>query len=369
MTRSPAPDLAVLRPSLEAVLHTEDMPGIALAVALGAEPAQTLCVGCDAVGHELAPESLFPVASVTKLATALAVLRLVEAGRLALDDSLAEHLPEAAAARPGVTLRALLSHTAGLPPDLPEGAAPYRRGLTWPALATACLRVPLEREPGTYMQYSNLGLGLLAVIVERQTGQDFAAALTHLVLDPLGIEGYLGAEPPRAPVIIGGIESAHAGTELETFNSTFWRALALPWGGLVTTLTGALSLVQAFSGRAPGILGPEICAEATCDQMGGLPGGMIPPLIWDQGPWGLGPQLRGTTMPHFAPRGAAPHSYGHGGASGCVAWLDPTADVAWMLHGVQAIETGWMVRSCPGIGEAFLAWARAEEPRASDTQG
>jgi CubicO group peptidase (beta-lactamase class C family) len=188
MSRSPARDLAALRPSLEAVLRTEDMPGIALAVALGAAPAQTLCVGCDAMGHELAAEALFPVASVTKLAMALAVLRLVEAGRLALDDSLAQHLPEAAAARPGVTLRALLSHTAGLPLDLPEGAAPYRRGLTWRALATACLGVPLERQPGTYVQYSNLGPGLLAVIVERQTGQDVAAALTHLVLGPSGIE-------------------------------------------------------------------------------------------------------------------------------------------------------------------------------------
>jgi hypothetical protein len=40
-----------------------------------------------------------------------------------------------------------------------------------------------------------------------------------------------------------------------------------------------------------------------------------------------------------------------------------------MLHGARTIETGWMVRSCPRIGEALLAWARAEEPRASDTQG
>ena len=85
MRRSPAPDLAVLRPSLEAVLRIEDMPGIALAVALGAEPALVLRVGCDAMGHELAPERLSPVASVPKLATALAVLRLVEAGHLALD--------------------------------------------------------------------------------------------------------------------------------------------------------------------------------------------------------------------------------------------------------------------------------------------
>jgi CubicO group peptidase (beta-lactamase class C family) len=145
MRRSPAPDLAILRPALEAGRRAEELPGIALAVALGAAPAQTLCLGCDAGGHDLAPQSLVPVASVTKLVTALAVLRRVEAGRLALDDALARHLPEAAAARPGVTVRALLSHTAGLPRDLPDGAAPYRRGLTWRALATACLRVPLER--------------------------------------------------------------------------------------------------------------------------------------------------------------------------------------------------------------------------------
>jgi CubicO group peptidase (beta-lactamase class C family) len=68
-------------------------------------------------------------------------------------------------------------------------AVPRAEDMPGIALATACLRVPLEREPGTYVQYSNLGPGLLAVIVERQTGQDVAAALTHLVLDPLGIEG------------------------------------------------------------------------------------------------------------------------------------------------------------------------------------
>ena len=89
LRRCPAPDLATLRPSLDAVLRAEEMPGIALAVALGAEPAQTLCLGCDAGGHDRAPQRLFRVAWVPKLATALAVRRLVAAGRLALDDSLA----------------------------------------------------------------------------------------------------------------------------------------------------------------------------------------------------------------------------------------------------------------------------------------
>src|ERR671937_2235049 len=69
--------------------------------------------GVDAAGQPLGG-SLFPVASLTKLATALSVLRLVDVGGLGLADPLSRHLPEAGAAQPGVTLRRLLAHTAGL---------------------------------------------------------------------------------------------------------------------------------------------------------------------------------------------------------------------------------------------------------------
>jgi CubicO group peptidase (beta-lactamase class C family) len=77
-----------------------------------------------------------------------------------------------------------------------------------------------------------LGSGLLAVIVERLTGQSFAQAAAELVLQPLRIEGYLGSEPPRRPAYLSIDYGEHAGTELEPNNSPFWRALALPWGGL-----------------------------------------------------------------------------------------------------------------------------------------
>jgi len=69
---------------------------------------------------------------------------------------------------------------------------------------------------------------LLAIAVERVTGHPFARAIDELVLQPLGVEGYLGAEPPRPPARIGGDLGEHIGTDLEPFNSAFWRSLAFP---------------------------------------------------------------------------------------------------------------------------------------------
>ena len=346
-----------LQTALEAALQPSRMKGIAAAVARRGEPARVVFLGTDARGRPLAGDSLFPVASVTKLSTALAVHRLVEVGSLALDDPLARHLPEAvAAAHPDVTLRRLLSHTAGLPLDVPEEMAAYASGLGWRTLAEACLRTPLERPPFNRVRYSNVGYGLLAVVVERKTGRDFPAALRTLVLEPLGIEGYLGDEPSRSPVALAGVRGTHARTPLEPFNSPFWRSLALPWAGLLTTPEGALSLVRAFLEPPASFLRPETVAEATQNQVDGLGGGFVKPLIWDYSPWGLGPELRDRKTPHWAPAPpvVSPESFGHSGASGCLAWADPSTGVAWTLLGTRTADSGWLLRRGPTLSEAIL---------------
>jgi CubicO group peptidase (beta-lactamase class C family) len=344
---------SVQRAVAETIEHSR-VPGVALAVARGQGAAEYLIVGADAAGQPLTRDSLVPVASVTKLATALAVLRLADSGALALDDPLARYLPTAAGARPGVTLRKLLCHTSGLPLDLPTAAAPYAHGLDWPALAAACLRTPLEAPPDTRVQYSNVGYGLLAHVVEQRTGQEFAAALARLVLDPLGVEGYLGVEPPRPPATIADVRGSHRGGELEPFNSAFWRSLAFPWAGLVTTVDGALGLVRAFQGVPRSFLRAETRAEATRSQTGGLDGGFIEPLVWSPCPWGLGPELHGHKMPHWAPDTAGADSFGHSGASGALAWAAPAANLAWAILGTRTADNGWLLRRGPLIGAAIL---------------
>src|SRR5262245_14264224 len=220
MAETSLPD--AVRRAVEDAMERGQVPGIALAVARLERPIDYLIVGADALGRPLDRDTLFPVASITKLATALAVLRLAESGALALDDPLERHLPSAAAAEPGVTIRKLLCHTSGLPLDLSAASAPYTRGLDWPSLATASLLTSLEALPDTRVQYSNVGYGLLAVVIEQHTDKDFSSALADLVLGPLGVEAYLGVEPPRTPAMLAGVRGEHSGTDLEPFNSAFW---------------------------------------------------------------------------------------------------------------------------------------------------
>lgn len=346
-----------VRNAVEEVLRVAQVPGMVLAVARDAQPAEVLAIGDDALGHPLARDTLFPVASITKLATALAVLRLADQGALTLDDQLSEHLPEAVAAQHGVTIRALLCHTGGLPIDVADALASYAPGLDWPKLCIACLETPLETPPGTRVQYDNVGYGLLAAVVEWRTNRGFAAALRDLVLDPLGIEGYLGAEPPRAMATLADVRGRHRGGELEPFNSPFWRSLALPWAGLLTTAEGALALVRAFQGHPADFLRPATRAEATHNQTGDLAGGFVKPLYWSPCPWGLGPDLRGDKTPHWAPPDAGPDSFGHSGASGCLAWAAPAVGVAWALLGARTADSGWLLRRAPAIGAAIVATA------------
>jgi CubicO group peptidase (beta-lactamase class C family) len=197
-----------------------------------------------------------------------------------------------------------------------ELATPYDAELTWPAVARACLDVPLHAPPGARDEYTNVGYALLGVVVERVTGRSFAAEVAARVLAPLGAEAYLGTEPPRRPARVE-YSGPHAGTPVEPNNSALFRALALPGAGLVTTAAGALALVRAFRGVPTGLLRPETRAEATRDQTGDRTGVRR----------GLGPALSSD----FAPAEAGPGAFGHAGGSGCLAWAAPSAGVAWAI--------------------------------------
>lgn len=341
-----------VKPVVDSIRNDFGVPGMIVARMRDGGPAEYLVSGTDAAGRLLAADSLLPVASITKLATALTVLRLADAGALKLDDPLAVYLPEAAAAKEGVTLRRLLSHTSGLPYDVASELAPYDSQLDWPTLRRGCLETPLATAPQTQVLYSNLGPGLLAIVVERLTGKPFHEVLAEQVMQPLKIEGSLGIEPPRPASAIGGALGKHAGTPLEPYNSAFWRALALPWGGLVTNAIGVLALVRAFAGIPDGFLARKTGFDATHDQTGGLGGGFFEPLLWQVSPWGVGVELRGEKTPHWTPPQASSESFGHAGASGCLVWHDPVAGLSWAILGPRTFE-GWWTQWA-AIGAAVL---------------
>lgn len=128
--------------------------------------------------------------SVPKMITAVAVAQLVEQGRMRLDDTLGALLPDYpnADARRSVTVRHLLTHSAGIPDPFGsprrDPAVRYRTPGEWVALVAD---QPLEFAPGTRTGYSNGGFALLGLIVERVSGQPFGAYVREHVFRPAGM--------------------------------------------------------------------------------------------------------------------------------------------------------------------------------------
>jgi CubicO group peptidase (beta-lactamase class C family) len=79
-------------------------------------------------------------------------------------------------------------------------------------------------------------------------------------------------------------------------------------------------------------------------------------LEWPKCPWGLGVELRGKKTPHWTPVQASPLSFGHVGATGCIAWADPSNGVAWAMLGTRFFIDWW--QDWPAIGTTILAAAR-----------
>lgn len=324
------------------------LPGVVIATQFGFDPIVINAWGVDGSGNSLENNSIFPVASITKLALALAVNQLIDRNEIQLDAHICTYIPEITHVGSDRTVRSVLAHTSGYAFDLPNKEGRYAHGLTWQALALECIATPPEAANAVRVQYSNLGYGLLGIIVERITQRPCADALEDLVIRPLGIRAWLGDNPTTNLAVIGDVRGRHRGTDLETYNSSFWRTLALPWGGLCTDAHGALSIVHAFSSQSD-FLSPARRDDATSDQTQQLPGGFMKPLMWHTAPWGLGPELRGTKHPHWVSSTFPPHSYGHSGASGMLAWYDPDSMFGFALLGARAADGGWLLRHGPEI--------------------
>ncbi|KAJ3017193.1 hypothetical protein HKX48_003675 [Thoreauomyces humboldtii] len=144
-------------------------------------------------------ETIFQACSISKPVTALAVLRLVEAGSLRLQDRMATHLTKEEMDAMGgddgleeVTIEQLLSHTSGLSTSGFDG---YDASAEIPTLVDVLagkkpansVRVHLVDVPGRRWRYSGGGYTVLQLIVERVTGEGFADAMQRLVLEPLGM--------------------------------------------------------------------------------------------------------------------------------------------------------------------------------------
>ena len=145
--------------------------------------------------------TLYRIASISKLVTTLGVLRLVEDGRLSLDEDIGTYLgyavrnpsfPDAP-----VTMRMLLTHTSSLRDDA---------GYFWPDRALKDALVPAmwspAHRPGSHFSYANLPWGVAGTVMEKVTGKRFDRLMRDLVIDPLGLTGgYNPADLSRTSLV------------------------------------------------------------------------------------------------------------------------------------------------------------------------
>ena len=261
--------------------------------------AAVAAIGPDglAAAHGLRDLEL-PWASVTKLATALAVLVAAEEGVVDLD---------APAGPPGSTIRHLLAHASGLPPDE---------------------RTPIAR-PGERRIYSNAGFDVLGDLLARRSGKSFDAVLTERVLAPLGMQG-----------------TTLEGRPSEGLHGSLLDLAAIARESLRPTVVRSESLSLATSVAFPGLKGL-------------LPGvGTFDPLDW-----GLGFEIRDGKVPHWTGTRNSPRTFGHFGGAGTFLWVDPELDRALVC--LSDREFGpWALEAWPALSDIVIE----SSSRAADAQ-
>ena len=170
-----------------------------------------LCASVQEPAHDATPDTIFRVASLTKMATAAVVLKLCGAGKLSPEDRARDILP--GADRLGeATVRQLLSHTSGLR-DHPAADRTLREGQPYP-VTLAQLPDPAG-ERGTF-HYCNLGFGLMGSIIETVTGESVEACFQRVLFQPLGMRATLSAVTldERAIMPISRVLPYHPGQDV-----------------------------------------------------------------------------------------------------------------------------------------------------------
>lgn len=314
--------LQELAPYLSRWLATQvevhQVPGAQVAIRLGGELVLSEAFGDadQAAGEALTTDHLFRVASHSKTFTAVAVMQLVEAGRLRLDDTVADLLEDYAdTPLAEATVRELLSHTAGA---IRDGVDADFWQLDRPFPDADALRATVAEHGATYrpqehFKYSNIGYGVLGAIIERLTGTDYVSHLGSAVLEPLGLEKtrpeLAEARQEGSPRLVTGHSRPHGRSRSRVtvgnpatgalaaatgFVSTaeelsrFFAALAVGSGGGLLT-DRSLRLMQRAESTVPrggetgtyglGLIGAKAGQRQTFGHSGGFPGQITRTLV------------------------------------------------------------------------------------------
>jgi CubicO group peptidase (beta-lactamase class C family) len=273
---------------------------------------------------EAAPDTVFLLASVTKPMTAAVMMKLVDEGKLKLDDPVSGHLPELDGERAAITVRQLLNHTSGLPDMPPDNLELRKRHAPLSEFLRSALTVPLRKPPGADVHYQSMGFLLAAVLAEKLVGQPFPEQMRRVLFRPLRMGSTSLGLGGRS---MAGTARCQVPDDPGGWNSPYWRNLGAPWGGALGNAADVTRLLRAFaSGQAASLSRASTAAMLAPSKPEGDARQSGQPK---QEHYGLGWRLG------VGGRGCSPATFGHSGATGVTAWMDPQRDLSCVLLTTQ----------------------------------
>jgi len=343
MIRDEAVDALVARAHRE--IDDGILPSCQLAVAYDGEVVRTVTLGDAPAGER----TRYTIYSATKAVVASAIWQLLAEGATALEDRVADHIPEFGTnGKDVVTIEQVLLHTSGFP-RAPLGPPQWD---TREGRLEAFARWRLNWEPGTRYEYHPTSAHwVLAELLARLDGTDHTESIRRRVIEPLGLRSLAVGVPPadqgdiakvmhtgepptpqefEATLGVPGIDVGEVTDEaLESFNRPEVIAVGVPGGGGVSTASDLALFYQALLHDPKGLWDPRWLATATGEVRNRFPD----PLTHVPANRSIGLMLCGDdgngTRRGFG-HGNSPAAFGHDGAGGQVAWADPATGLSFV---------------------------------------
>jgi CubicO group peptidase (beta-lactamase class C family) len=342
------PKLPAIGTAMQAIIAKNEIAG-----------AVTVVVARDKVLHRdasgfadvaakrpMTSDTLFWIASMTKPVTGVAILMLQDEGKLTVADPVAKYLPEFAALKTpsgkpaNLTLTQILTHTSGLGE---AGGPAEQQARTLADLVPLWLAAPMQYEPGEKWKYTQSGINAAARIVEVVSGMTFDAFVQKRLFDPLGMTNttFYPTDEQRARLATAYAKNKDTGA-LESVppRPEFGPRNRPPQGngGLYSTGPDYARFCQMLlnGGTLDGrrYLTAAAMKFLTTPQTADLPTGFFQNDTYgNRGAnygWGIATCI--LRVPHEGVAAMlSPGTYGHGGAWGTQAWIDPVKGVAYVL--------------------------------------
>lgn len=274
-----------------------------------------------AVGAATSIDAIFLLASISKPMTAAALMTLYDQGKLGLEDPVKKFIPEFSGdGRENATIRNLLTHTSGLPDQLPDNTDLRKRNAPFEDFVAGAIRTPLRFQPGERFGYSSMGILLASEVAHRISGTVFLDFIDEVVYQPLGMKhsalglGKLKLEDTMRCQVESAAPESGAGDPTAKswdWNSPYWRALGSPWGGAHASAPDVARFFAEFLHPTGKVIKVETARLMLENHS---PEGVAPRALG----FGLGPRSGGA--------GCSERTFGHGGSTGTLAWADPASD-------------------------------------------